>query len=81
MALYSMMFLGMAPFGALLSGILANLMGAPSTVALGGVVCIAGAVVFRLHLPKIRAEGRQLILAQMMAAGEPTDNEAPNVSS
>ena len=81
MALYSMMFLGMAPFGALLSGILANLMGAPSTVALGGVVCIAGAVVFRLHLPKIRAEGRQLILAQMMAAGEPTDNEAPNVTS
>jgi MFS family permease len=81
MALYSMMFLGMAPFGALLSGILANLMGAPWTVALGGAVCIAGAVVFRSHLPKIRAEGRQLILAQMMAAGEPTDNEAPNVSS
>ena len=81
MALYSMMFLGMAPFGALLSGILANLMGAPSTVALGGAVCIAGAVVFRSHLPKISAEGRQLILAQMMAAGEPTDNEAPNVSS
>jgi MFS family permease len=81
MALYSMMFLGMAPFGALLAGILANIMGAPSTVALGGVVCIAGAVVFRSHLPKIRAEGRQLILAQMMAAGEPTDNEAPNVTS
>jgi len=81
MALYSMMFLGMAPFGALLSGILANLMGAPSTVALGGAVCIVGAVVFRSHLPKIRAEGRQLILAQMMAAGEPTDNEAPNVTS
>jgi MFS family permease len=81
MALYSMMFLGMAPFGALLAGILANLMGAPSTVALGGALCIAGAVVFRSYLPKIRAEGRQLILAQMMAAGEPTDNEAPTVGS
>jgi len=81
MALYSMMFLGMAPFGALLAGILANLMGAPSTVALGGSVCIAGAIVFRSLLPKIRAEGWQLILAQMMAAGEPTDNEAPNISS
>ena len=79
MALYSMMFLGMAPFGALLAGILANLMGAPLTVALGGSVCIAGAMVFRSQLPKIRAEGRQLILAQMMAAGEPTDNEAPNI--
>ena len=81
MALYSMMFVGMAPFGALLSGILANLMGAPFTVGFGGAVCIAGAVVFRAHLPAIRAEGRQLILAQTMAAGEPTDNEAPNISS
>jgi MFS family permease len=81
MALYSMMFVGMAPFGALLAGLLANVMGAPLTVATGGVVCIAGAAVFRAHLPKIRAEGRQLILAQMMAAGEPADNEAPNISS
>jgi len=81
MAIYSMMFVGMAPFGALLSGILANLLGAPMTVALGGAVCIVAAVVFRTHLPKIRAEGRQLILAQMMSAGEPADNEAPNISS
>jgi MFS family permease len=81
MAIYSMMFLGMAPFGALLAGILANLMGAPSTVAVGGAVCIAGAIVFRSQLPKIRAEGRELILAQMVAAGEPADNEAPNISS
>jgi MFS family permease len=81
MALYSMMFVGMAPFGALLAGLLANLMGAPSTVAFGGVVCLTGALIFRAHLPRIRAEGRQLILAQMMAAAEPADNEAPNISS
>ncbi len=81
MALYSMMFVGMAPFGALFAGLLANSLGAPPTVAIGGAVCIAGAVVFRAHLPKIRAEGRELILAQMMAAGEPADNEAPNISS
>jgi MFS family permease len=81
MAVYSMMFVGMAPFGALLSGVLANILGAPWTVAIGGVVCIAGAIVFRSHLPTIRAEGRQLILAQMMSAGEPADNEVPNISS
>lgn len=81
MAVYSMMFVGMAPFGALFAGVLANVLGAPATVAVGGVVCIAGAIVFRSHLPKIRAEGRQLILAQMMAGGEPADNEAPNISS
>ena len=68
MAVYSMMFVGMAPFGALFSGILAHQMGAPRTVAAGGVVCIAGALVFRSVLPKIRAEGRQLILEQTMAA-------------
>ena len=81
MAVYSMMFVGMAPFGALLAGVLAHVLGAPQTVAIGGVVCIAGAIVFRSHLPTIRAEGRQLILAQMMSAGEPADNEAPNISS
>ena len=81
MSAYSMMFLGMAPFGALFAGLLANRFGAPLTVALGGVVCIAVALVFRSHLPKVRDEGRQLILAQMMAAGDPADNEAPNISS
>jgi MFS family permease len=81
MAIYSMMFVGMAPFGALLAGVLAHLLGAPMTVAIGGTVCIAGATVFGFHLPKIRAEGRELILAQMMSAGEPADNEAPNISS
>lgn len=81
MAVYSMMFVGMAPFGALLAGVLAHLLGAPMTVATGGAVCIAGAIVFRSHLPRVRAEGRQLILAQMMSAGEPADNEAPNISS
>jgi MFS family permease len=79
MALYSMMFVGMAPFGSLLDGVLANFIGAPLTVAFGGAVCIAGALVFRSHLPTIRAEGRELILAQM-AAGEPADNQA-NISS
>jgi MFS family permease len=81
MAVYSMMFVGMAPFGALLAGVLAHLLGAPVTVAVGGGVCIIGAAIFRSHLPRVRAEGRQLILAQMVGAGEPADNEAPNISS
>ena len=81
MALYSMMFLGMAPFGALLSGVMANLVGAPITVAMGGAVCIVSAIVFRSHLPRIREEGRQLILAQTLATGDPTDSGAPNISS
>jgi len=81
MAVYSMMFMGMSPVGALLAGLLAHRLGAPLTVAAGGVVCIAGALVFRSRLPRIRTEGRQLILAQTMAAGEPADTEASDVTS
>ena len=71
MALYSMMFMGMAPFGALFAGWMAERIGAPITVAIGGVVCVVGATVFSLRLPKIRNEARELIVAQEMAGGDP----------
>jgi MFS family permease len=71
MAVYSMMFMGMAPLGALLAGAAAEHITAPGTVALGGAIAIVGAIIFARHLPKIRVEARQLILAQGMAAGEP----------
>jgi len=73
MALYSMMFMGMAPFGALFGGALSDRISAPLTVAIGAVACLAGATAFGWHLPKIRTEARQLIVAQAMAAGEPSE--------
>jgi len=48
MALYSMMFVGMAPFGALLGGLVAGQIGAPASVATAGAVTILGALVHRL---------------------------------
>ncbi|HWZ82180.1 MAG TPA: MFS transporter [Terriglobales bacterium] len=71
MSLYSMMFMGMAPFGALLGGSLAHRVGAPLTIAIGGVACIAGATWFGRQLPQLRIEARRLIVAQGMAGGEP----------
>jgi len=71
MAVYSMMFMGMAPVGALLGGALSDRLGAPLTVAIGGLASVVGAVSFGLHLPKIRLEARRLIMAQQMAGGEP----------
>ena len=71
MAVYSMMFMGMAPLGALIAGAAADRITAPGTVAAGGAIAILGAAIFARHLPKIRVEARQLILAQGMAAGEP----------
>jgi MFS family permease len=61
MAVYSMMFLGMAPLGALLAGWLAERVGAANTVALGGVGCVLSALVFSLRLPALRREARQLL--------------------
>lgn len=73
MALYSMMFMGMAPVGALLGGALSDRLGAPITVMIGGVASVAGAWWFGVQLPKIRGEARKLILAQAMAGGEPAE--------
>jgi MFS family permease len=70
-AVYSMMFMGMAPFGAFFAGAIAHRLGAPWTVAVGGVACIAGAIVFGLDLPRFRREARELVLAQGMVAGTP----------
>lgn len=75
MAVYSMMFMGMAPIGALLSGWSADYIGAQWTLAVGGVGAIIGAAFFARNLPKIRVEARQLIIAQGMAGGEPAAEE------
>ena len=71
MATYSMMFMGMAPFGALLAGLLAGRLGAPAAVAAGGVACIAGAVAFGSRLPALRIAGRELLKSQEMSASNP----------
>jgi MFS family permease len=64
MAVYSMMFLGMAPVGALLAGWLAERIGAANTVALGGAGCILSALIFSLRLPALRREARKLLVAE-----------------
>jgi MFS family permease len=79
MAVYSMMFMGLAPVGALLGGALSDRLGAPWTVAVGGLASVLGAWWFSLQLPKIRAEARQLIIAQAMAPGEPAEEMTTRV--
>jgi MFS family permease len=73
LAVYAMMFMGMAPFGALLAGALASRVGAPVTVALGGLLCVAGSLVFARRWPAMRGEARQLVVAQGMHAGDPPE--------
>ncbi len=54
MGYYTMAFFGGAPFGSLLAGALAHRIGAPYTVMILGVFCVAGSLWFTLERPKIR---------------------------
>ena len=68
MALYTMMFMGMAPFGALVAGGAAHRFGAPTSVAVSGLVCIVAAIICGRQLPAFRDEARRLILFQQNSA-------------
>lgn len=76
MSVYSMMFMGLAPLGSLLAGSLAGLIGAPETVAIGGAVCILGALVFGLKFSHLEKEGKRMIVSMQMTGGEPASKAA-----
>jgi MFS family permease len=73
MAVYTMMFMGMAPMGSLFAGTLADRIGAPWTVAIGGLGAVIGSILFLRKLPKLRFEARQLIVKQGIGGGEPLE--------
>jgi MFS family permease len=78
MSIYAMMFLGMSPLGSLLAGALADRIGAPITVAIGGLVSCLGGLVFVRKWPALRAPARDLVAAQgMMAPAPAADESAP----
>jgi MFS family permease len=54
MSFYVMAFLGTAPFGSLMAGTLSARIGAPQTLFIGGMCCIAGALWFARALPMLR---------------------------
>jgi MFS family permease len=54
MAFYTMAIAGMPTFGSLLAGSLAAGIGAPNTLLIGGISCIAGALLFALKLPALK---------------------------
>ena len=76
MSLYSMMFMGVAPIGALLAGTLAGIVGAPETIAIGGIACVAGAAIFGYKLSGVEDQGHQMIISMQMTAGEPNSKAA-----
>lgn len=55
MSLYTMALMGMAPFGSILEGALANRIGVPATFLLAGIACLGGAVLFATKIPALRS--------------------------
>lgn len=54
MSFYTMAVMGTAPFGSLMAGALAKLIGTPFTIMLGGISTIIPAVIFMRKLPELR---------------------------
>ena len=54
MSLFTVSFMGVAPFGSLFAGSMASHIGAPATLMISGTCCLLGAVLFYRKLPEIR---------------------------
>ena len=54
MSIYTMAFFGITPFGNLVAGGLANYIGSPNTVIIGGVICMIASAFFTKQLPALK---------------------------
>jgi MFS family permease len=64
MSLFSMMLVGMAPFGSLLAGWAADHVGAPLVVAIGGGFCAIAGIIFARRLPGLREAAKPILAAR-----------------
>ena len=62
LSLYIVALMGVAPFGSLIAGWLANRIGTANTMIIGGAACIFGALIFALKLPNFRAKIRPIYI-------------------
>jgi MFS family permease len=53
MSIYAIAFMGTAPFGSILAGGLAKIMGVSNTILAGGISCLLGAFFFASKLPEL----------------------------
>ncbi len=64
MSLYTLAIVGMAPLGSLLTGLLADRIGAQPTVMLGAPFCLVGSVLFAIQLPHLRRRAIRALTAR-----------------
>jgi MFS family permease len=75
MAFYTMAFLGTAPIGSLLAGLLASRIGESSTIAFGGIACRLGGAWFASRLPHLRALVRPIYIERGILPAPGVANE------
>jgi len=54
MSFYAMAIMGTAPFGSLMSGWLAKIIGTPGTMLIGGIATVVGSLIFLRKLPELK---------------------------
>ena len=62
MSLFTMALMGMAPFGSLAAGALADRIGGPLTIMISGIISLVCGVILTLRLPKLREIVRPVYL-------------------
>jgi MFS family permease len=76
MGFYTMAIVGTIPVGSLLAGVVAERLGAPLTIRLGGLACLASAVWFALRLPELRRRIREIYQQQDIVPADHMTAEA-----
>ncbi len=79
MAFYTMAFLGTAPIGSLVAGVVADRIGPSRTVLLGGLACVAAGVWFAVRLPALRHLVRPIYVARGIIAAAEIDSGAKSL--
>jgi MFS family permease len=73
MAFYAMAFLGTAPIGSLIAGVVADRIGPTRTITIGGALCLVASVWFSTRLPLIREIVRPIYLERGIIASAEID--------
>jgi MFS family permease len=76
MGFYTMAIVGTIPVGSLLAGVLADRVGSPMTIRLGGLVCLASAAWFASRQPELRERLRDAYDRQAGLTPKPLPVEA-----
>lgn len=75
MGFYTMAIVGTIPVGSLLAGVVAERLGAPMTIRLGGLVCLGSAAWFAARRPELRDRIREVYARKGILAAEPVAAE------